>query len=709
MTEPTHFSPSRLGRLIRKELRETLRDRRTIITLVLMPVLVYPLLGVTFQKFFLAQFAVQDAAEVLVAFESDAAAARFREAFSRGNRLLGRELEPGMPLPPRPGMPPEPNLKLIFPEGAGRASLEDLLQGYEADLGIRELPPSEEFGQRYELISRAGSANGEAARDYVEERFRAVNDEFVRSYLRKQPQSVRLPIDWSPLRLTGPDTTEFSLATLVPLVLILMTVTGAVYPAIDLTAGERERGTLEALIAAPIDRRYVLIAKYVAVVTVALLTAVMNLLAMIATAYGTGLEKTLFGSAGLSWGLLLQVLGLLGVYAGFFSAVILGITSIARSFKEAQAYLIPVMLLSLAPGVLALMPGLELTTWLAVTPLINIVVLTRDLLDGRVAGSLSLMVLGSSVGYAAIALSVAARIFGTDSVLYGSSGTWSELFERPPQPRARATWSQGLLALGLLLPAYLLLGGLPARLTTWSLSARLGASALITVLLFAVWPILLSLATRVRLASGLGLVRPAGWAWIGAALAGCSLWPFAYELEVLTISAERLQKLVELFRDLETELSRVPLVWRLMALAVVPAVCEELCFRGYLFRAFQGALGSKGTIVLTATLFGLFHVLVRDALLFERFLPTAGMGLVLGWVAWRSGSVLPGMLLHVVHNGSLLLLPVWGPMVGLLVSAETRTHLPWPVLCVAGVAVILAVGCLLRGTDRAVTTMPPQS
>ena len=81
----------------------------------------------------------------------------------------------------------------------------------------------------------------------------------------------------------------FSLAALIPLVLVLMTVTGAVYPAIDLTAGERERGTLEMLIAAPVPRLGLLLAKYAAVLTVALLTALVNLAAMTITVHSTGL------------------------------------------------------------------------------------------------------------------------------------------------------------------------------------------------------------------------------------------------------------------------------------------------------------------------------------------------------------------------------------------------------------------------------------
>ena len=103
----------------------------------------------------------------------------------------------------------------------------------------------------------------------------------------------------------------FSLAALIPLILVLMTVTGAVYPAIDLTAGERERGTLETLIAAPVPRLGLLMAKYVAVLTVALLTALVNLAGMTITAHSTGLAATLFGG-GMSLDVVIKVLLLLG-------------------------------------------------------------------------------------------------------------------------------------------------------------------------------------------------------------------------------------------------------------------------------------------------------------------------------------------------------------------------------------------------------------
>jgi ABC-2 type transport system permease protein/sodium transport system permease protein len=226
---------------------------------------------------------------------------------------------------------------------------------------------------------------------------------------------------------------QLSLAVFVPLVLILMTITGAVYPAIDVTAGERERGTLEVLVAAPIPRISLLFGKYVAVVTVALLTGVVNIVAMSLSVLISGQGKLVFGSEGFPLLILLEIFGLVLLFAAFFSAVLLVVTSFARSFKEAQAYLVPLMLASLTPGLLTLMPGVQLTPTLALVPLLNIVLLARDLLEGQALPFPALIVVLSTVGYAFLAVAVAARLFGGEAVLYTEYGSWRRFFRRKTQ------------------------------------------------------------------------------------------------------------------------------------------------------------------------------------------------------------------------------------------------------------------------------------
>ena len=65
-------------------------------------------------------------------------------------------------------------------------------------------------------------------------------------------------------------------------------------------------------------------------------------------------------------------------------------------------------------------------------------------------------------------------------------------------------------------------------------------------------------------------------------------------------------------------------------------------------------------------MFGLFHVVAATVLAPERFLPSAFLGLVLGWVRYRTGSVLPCMVLHAVHNGLLLSMAYWQDEIGQL-------------------------------------------
>ncbi len=110
---------------------------------------------------------------------------------------------------------------------------------------------------------------------------------------------------------------------------------------------------------------------------------------------------------------------------------------------------------------------------------------------------------------------------------------------------------------------------------------------------------------------------------------------------------------VEAIRDVLDSWQQLPLLYILLIFAVIPAVFEELFFRGFLFTALLRSLSVGRAIVISAVLFGIFHV-VAGTLAPERFLPSTFMGLILGWACWKTGSVFPGMLLHAVHNGLLV-------------------------------------------------------
>jgi ABC-2 type transport system permease protein/sodium transport system permease protein len=281
------------------------------------------------------------------------------------------------------------------------------------------------------------------------------------------------------------------------LILILMTITGAVYPAIDLTAGERERGTMEAMIATPAPRFLLLLSKYVAVVTVAVLTALANLFASWITLSIGGLGRALLGERGFSLLALVQILPLLVIFAAFFSAILLAMCSFARSFKEAQAYLIPVMLVSLAPALVTLMPNIEFSTLLGIVPLVNILLLSRDIMTGSPQALPAFAAVFSTLLYAAAALVVASKLFGAESATSGSQETWSDLLRRPKRAQLRPDLGDLAVFLALLFPVFFVVTNLFGQLEM-SLETKLWVNAGMLLVLFFVVPSLVAWYRRLN-------------------------------------------------------------------------------------------------------------------------------------------------------------------------------------------------------------------
>jgi ABC-2 type transport system permease protein/sodium transport system permease protein len=670
-----------------------------------MPILIYPLLAVVFQRFLLTSITVSENIAFDIGVDSEAQE-MFAAQLQRGAALVSREQDAAAngqhgSKKGSSEIEASPYINLVaYPDETLRRHVADSSL-HLAVIYRRDHANDSSKGLRtpvkWELVYRAGSPTSEAALHYVESRLEAYNDAVINQQLLKLGVTATQPADTVRRPISFSGAPPFSLAALIPLILVLMTVTGAVYPAIDLTAGERERGTLETLIAAPVPRLGLLLAKYVAVLTVAILTALVNLFAMTITAHSTGLAASLFGG-GMSFDVVIKVLLLLVLFAAFFSAILLAITSCARSFKEAQAYIIPLMLLCLVPGVLCLMPSLEFKTWMAVTPLVNIVMLGRDLLEGSAVGGLAIAAVCSTLFYIAAAIAVAARIFGTDAILYGSQATWTDFVRRPTEPQPAASVPMAMLCLAIIFPCSFVLGNNLARSQDVSMAQRLEIGAIVTALVFGGIPLLLAIIGRVSAASGLGLRRSGFISILGAAILGVALWPAAHEtylfsewLGLTTLGSKQIAA-AEMVLD---QLRAVPLSLIVVTMAVVPAICEELCFRGFIFGALRTRLSAALTIVVSALLFGVFHEILYSG----RLLPSMFLGLILGWVRLRTRSVLPGMLLHALNNSLLLTIAYYGNELQTRGwGVEEKKHLPitWHALAVIGI--IIGVGLLISTT-----------
>lgn len=256
----------------------------------------------------------------------------------------------------------------------------------------------------------------------------------------------------------------------------------------------------------------------------------------------------------------------------------------------------------------------------------------------------------------------------------------------PGQPRARRDRpdpAEGLLLLVVVM-LLIVMAGQPLQ-----------AASIISGLLATEWlmiglPVgLFVWVGRLRAQEVLALRRPSPRALLGAAMAASSGWYLIGVLveqlqrHVLPLPPEALEQL----RRLLFEGDR-PWAVDVLALALSPACCEELLFRGFLLRARPREMGTPWAVVTNALLFGAFHLSVH------RFLPTAALGAVLALLVLRTGSIVPAMLFHLLNNTAALL-------VGRLADTEgpqIEAHIGW--LVVAGVVFAAGLAIALGGPTR---------
>lgn len=726
-----------------KELRETLRDRRTIVTLILMPLIVYPILSLVFRTFLfssLGELSEDNLIRYRIVLQADWPEKSLSELITAldGIATLQRDFEESAEVgeadpPENSDVPAGEEIKKQLSRPAEEAPLalheiafqapdpklaDTMISVGDADLVVvvtGRPPTQDQIGPiDVKLVYSEDLGRSERAASFFSRHVDLYNRVELQNRLVTNRLSPNLVLRRSDQKIHAekPQGT-ISFTTIIPLVLVLMTITGAVYPAIDLTAGERERGTLETLIATPVSRIRILVGKLIAVLTVAVLTASLNVIGMMSTVWAFQLDKLLMGDTPLTFLIFARIFGLLILFATFFSALLLVVTSFARSFKEAQAYLIPIILLSFAPGLIAMTPGLQLSGPLAVCPMVNILLLARDILEGNAQLIPAAIAIFSTIVYAAAAIGLAASIFGADSILYGSQGSWREMLVRPAESVDVAAPATSMLVLALLLPVNFVLIALMGKISD-SVDHQLLLSAGFTILSFFLIPLLVAWHQKIRIGSGFGVAWPGAVSLIAAILLGLVMWPTVMSMITLFHSlidlvsgseaSERWQqRLVKFSAEQAVRFRESPLPIVVLAMSIAPSICEEWFFRGMLQRSLLKHGRAVWAIIGSAVAFGAFHTLSGSVVAFDRLIPTALMGGVLGWIAWRTGSILPGIALHMLHNATIALLARYSPQLELLDWFPDATEsIPgsWTLTSVIATVALLALIWLVTANSR---------
>jgi sodium transport system permease protein len=440
-----------------------------------------------------------------------------------------------------------------------------------------------------------------------------------------------------------------------PFLLVMWSLAGALYPAVDLCAGEKERGTMETLLISPASREEIVCGKFLTIWVLSAATALLNLASMgIASAQlGGMLPRDVLGPAAIFWCVLLLL-----PLSAFFGAISLAVGAYARSSKEGQYYLMPLFLVTTPLIALTFAPGVELNGFYSLVPVTGVALLMQRLMTApleQVPWLYFVPVLLPMALYSWLALRWAIEQFKREEVLFREA----ERLEIKLWLRRLFREKEALPSTGQALFCFALIIGL-----RWIAFAGAGGSLLIrtgiSYLAFVATPtLLMALLLTTRPRQGLGLRLPSFGALLVAALLAVAVLPPLTNLTAAILHQfPRLQELLnenQLFvQELRTLRDGPGVGWwmYLVVYAFLPAVCEELAFRGFILCGLRRRFPVWTAILISSFLFALYHMNVFQAL------PTFALGVVLGMLAVRCGTVFPGMLFHLLYNGMLISVPL---------------------------------------------------
>ncbi len=721
-----------------REVRDQLRDRRTLFMIAVLPILLYPLLGMSF--FQIAQFVRDEPTKVLVIGAPQAEGLppliegnHFAQKIFHDTKLLVVKVADDRPA--HGGPAPTNSTRsaaarravqsgrydaaLWFPTNfasrldAFRATIHRRValigeasrrpdRRSPAESALPAAVPSREVPSP-EAVYNTASDKSQIAYARLSEALRHWTEAVGRSNL----EASGLPLfTAAPFELATADVADSARgrgsavwAKLLPVLMLIWALTGAFYPAIDLCAGEKERGTLETLLCSPAERSEIVVGKLLTIILFSIITAVMNLVSVGIT--GAMLLGKLpgFGPPPLSAAIWLPI-ALLPV-AALFGALSLALAAFARSTKEGQYYLMPLLLITMPLAVLSTTPGMELTLGDSLIPVTGVVLLLRCLLEGNYWPALryAAPVIAVTLGGCLLAIRWAVDQFNSESVLFRESerldfGLWVRhlLRDREATPTVAGAAFCGVV---ILLVRFFMGSALP-------IPGNFRGFALVTLvtqLVVVLTPALLMTIMLTNSPRQTLLWRVPPWKTIPAAVAlAVAMHPVANWLQGLVNHLYPISD--EVKSVLEKVLPESSSLWQMVLLVgVVPAICEELAFRGFILSGFRHVGHKWRAIVYSALFFGMTHAIFQQSLI------ASLLGVVLGLVAVQTGSLVPCVMFHMLHNSLALTASRVVPQLtsccpllkGLVVMGSDGDYAyHWPVVLIAAVL----TGLILRWFNR---------
>jgi sodium transport system permease protein len=404
------MSMSAVGTVYGKELRDSLRDRRTVISMIFMPTVLMPLLLLGIGKITSS-----------VVTKARAEVPRIMVVGGTDSPDIRAELEKTGKFRVEAATP---DWRALISEKKVRAAVE-IPAGFEKGLDAGSAPAITLYNYQGEL--KSGMAEQELSAFFTRLRTRTTAKLLA---ARGMPAKIARPFEVTQQNVAPPEKVGGNLfGGIVPYFIVIICLMGTMYPAMDMTAGEKERGTMETLLCSPAPRTAIVLGKFLMVLTASLASVVVSLVSLVASiaVLGSAMGAGSGGPAGPgSAAMTIDPLGLLGVLAivlpvaVLFSAMVLSISLFAKSVKEAGSYLTPLAFILIFPCGIGLIPGVELNFQLALVPIVNISLVCKEMLSGVWHWGYIAVIFGSMAVYAAGALALAVWLFRRENVIFRS-------------------------------------------------------------------------------------------------------------------------------------------------------------------------------------------------------------------------------------------------------------------------------------------------
>lgn len=619
--------------IFKKEILDIVRDRKSIFMMIVVPILLYPIIMVLLMGIMNSSINKMTSETITLGLSS-APNAEFVEIVDSENAIREKE------------------------DTLGNIEIKTNIKDYKSELEKGEIDAyidnSIKDNDYKVIINSASDESGiksDAIFDVMNKYKRKMSEREIEKHGLNSKQILE-PIKYEKVDITNSaKKAGMLLGQVIPFILIIGVLFGSIYPAIDVMAGEKERGTLETLFSLPISNMELVIGKYMAVSASAILTSLLNIISMSCTLGYFMKAESIYNPSMmhinysvLGGAVLITVVSVI-LFAQVVSALAMCVCSFAKTFKEAQNYITPLMLIIMVPAYISMIPNISLSRITATIPVVNISLLIKSVISLRANMKMVSLVLIVNLIFVLISLVLLSKIFNSEDILFGEKRNFKLIQSRSSiKEGSMPGISDGFMVYVLAFISLIYVSPI--------LNMKLGIMGnTINQFIMALIPILVAVYIKadfkklfsIKKIKIKDIIRAAVTWFVG------SLIMSVFVMILLKLFPDQMKVSEQLNEIIK---SSGGLFTQIILFALVPAICEETLFRGFVLSAFRDkkTFGQKNekhivfAIVVSGILFGIMHV---D---FIRIIPTSILGMVMAYNVYKSKSIFTSVGIHFFNN-----------------------------------------------------------